>query len=98
MNNKKYYRTVFKLEVLSDQPMAGVGFNLEEIAFEISEGHCSGMFLDEEVEECDTKRISELLENQGSDPSFLVQEEDKEEIQRRDEKNGLYPHWWNDSN
>ena len=25
-------------------------------------------------------------------------EEDKKEIQRRDEKNGLYPHWWNDSN
>jgi len=25
-------------------------------------------------------------------------EEDEEEIQRRDEKNGLYPHWWNDSN
>ena len=28
----------------------------------------------------------------------LSEEEDKEEIQRRDEKNGLYPHWWNDSN
>tara|TARA_R110000751_G_scaffold124468_2_gene225669 strand:- start:836 stop:1120 length:285 start_codon:yes stop_codon:yes gene_type:complete len=24
--------------------------------------------------------------------------EDLEEIQRRDEKNGLYPHWWDDSN
>ena len=73
-SNKKYYRTVFKIEILSDEPMAGVGFNLEGLAYEISEGHCSGMFLDEEVEECDEKRITELLENQGSDASFLIEE------------------------
>jgi len=91
-SNKKYYRTVFKIEVLSDEPMAGIGLNLEGIAYEISEGHCSGMFLEEEVEECDEKRISELLENQGSDPSFLV------EVKEDEDTTWLSPHWWNDSN
>ena len=72
-NNKKYYRTVFKIEVLSDEPI-GPGIGLEDIAYEISEGHCSGMFLDEEVEECNEERIIELLKKQGSDPSFLTEE------------------------
>ena len=72
-SNKKYYRTVFKIEVLSSEPIED-GIGLEEIAYEISEGHCSGMFLDDEVEECDEKRITELLENQGSDASFLIEE------------------------
>jgi len=71
-SNKKYYRTVFKIEVLSNEPIED-GIGLEEIAYEISEGHCSGMFLDDEVEECDEKRIRELLENQGSDASFLIE-------------------------
>ena len=59
------------------------------------------MFLDSEVEECIEERITVLLEKHGSDPTFLVEEidpEDEEEIQRRDEKNGLYPHWWDVSN
>ena len=72
-SNKKYYRTVFKIEVLSDEPIED-GIGLEEIAYELSEGQWSGMFLDEEVEECDEKRITELLENQGSDASFLIEE------------------------
>ena len=72
-SNKKYYRTVFKIEVLSDEPIKD-GIGLEEIANEIYEGNYSGMFLDDEVEECDEKRITELLENQGSDASFLIEE------------------------
>ena len=36
----------------------------------------------------------ELIE----DSAVYKIEEDEEESQRRDEKNGLYPHWWNDSN
>ena len=52
-NNKKYYRTVFKIEVLSSEPIKD-GIGLKEIANE--------------------KRITELLENQGSDASFLIEE------------------------
>jgi len=37
----------------------------------------------------------ELIEDSAV---YKIDEEDEEEIQRRDEKNGLYPHWWNDSN
>jgi len=32
------------------------------------------MFLDEEVEECDEERITELLKNQKSDASFVIEE------------------------
>ena len=82
-NNKKYYRTVYKFEVLSDEPMSDI-IDLDTIHYEVTEGHCSGMFLDSEVEECDKERITELLKNQGSDPTFLVEEEESH-------------HWWNDS-
>ena len=40
----------------------------------------------------------ELIEDSAAYKIDEEDEEDKEEIQRRDEKNGLYPHWWNDSN
>ena len=83
-SNKKYYRTVFKIEVLSDEPMPDI-IDLDTIHYEVTEGHCSGMFLDSEVEECNKERIVELLKKQGTDPTFLV------EPQQEDH------HWWNDS-
>jgi len=70
----KYYRTVFKIEVLSREPMDG-HLTLADIHYEITDGHCSGMFLESEEEECDAKRISVLLEAQNSDPTFLFEEE-----------------------
>ena len=72
-SNKKYYRTVLKIEILSPEPIED-GIGLDDLSYQIYEGHYSGMFLDEEVEECDEKRITELLENQGSDASFLIEE------------------------
>ena len=72
-SNKKYYRTVFKIEILSPEPIED-GIGLEDLSSQIYEGNYSGVFLDNEVEECDEKRITELLENQGSDASFLIEE------------------------
>jgi len=71
----KYYRTVFKYEVLSNEPLGHPG--LEEIAYHCTEGHCSGMFLEIEVEVVSENEIGKLLIAQGSDPSFLIEEDEQ---------------------
>lgn len=72
------YRIVYKIEVLADSPIHQEPLSLKDIAYEITDGHCSGVFLDTEVEEVSKERMSELLIAQGSDPSFLLGEEEKE--------------------
>ena len=37
-NNKKYYRTVYRIEVLSDEPMPDM-IDLDTIHYEVTEGH-----------------------------------------------------------
>ena len=39
-----------------------------------------------------------IIMERSIETEYFVEAENEEEIQRRDEKNGLYPHWWNDSN
>jgi hypothetical protein len=69
----RYYRTVFTYEVLTKgEPMTDVG--LRELEYHTTEGHASGMFLSETVEEVTAERMAELLINQGSDPEFLFEE------------------------
>jgi hypothetical protein len=41
---KKLYRTVIQIEVLSDEPYNGS--DLETIAYDITDGHCSGLISD----------------------------------------------------
>lgn len=67
-----YYRNVFSIEVLSDQPLAAL-LDLAELGYMITEGECSG-----QVEQVVTnERVSEavmavLLKAQGSSPDFLI--------------------------
>ena len=70
----KLYRIVYKIEVLTDSPLHHEPLSLTDIAYEITEGHSSGIFLDTEVEEVTKERMSELLIAQGSDPEFLLGE------------------------
>jgi len=72
------YRIVYSIEVLADSPLHQEPLSLKDIAYEITEGHASGQFLDTEVEEVSRERMSELLVAQGSDPSFLLGEEEEE--------------------
>lgn len=69
-----YFRTVFKYEVLSDEPLGNP--SLAEISYQCTEGHCSGMFLEKEVEVVSQSEIENLLIEQGSDPNFLTQEDE----------------------
>jgi hypothetical protein len=73
-SDRKFYRTVIELEVLSDQPLGQ--FELETIVYEITEGSWSGVdtiVLQEEVSE---GQLKELLIAQGSDPEFMLNDSD----------------------
>jgi len=67
------YRTLFVVEVLSNTPVAN--YDLRDIAYEISEGDCSGRVAVLDDREVDKKDMTKLLQSQGSDPSFLIYEE-----------------------
>lgn len=66
---KHFYRTIFKIEVLSDELVGEL--DLEQINYAITDGHCSGDITIESQLEISPKQMAELLIAQGSDPEFL---------------------------
>lgn len=66
---KKYFKTIITFEVLSqDKPWLG---SLEHLAYDVTEGDCSGQFLDTEIIELSPDEARLALINQGSDPGFF---------------------------
>jgi hypothetical protein len=71
MTKRKFYRTVIKVEVLSEGPIPN-GMSLDKVNFHIVEGDCSG-----KVEwtvtndEINGHVAAMLLREQGSDPGFF---------------------------
>jgi hypothetical protein len=66
-----YYKSVFQIEILSNEPYENEFPTLNSLHHDITTGHCSG-YLTLESEELVTKeQMHVLLENQGSDPTFL---------------------------
>jgi predicted metal-binding protein len=79
MTDRKFYKTVIQVEVLSEEP-----FDYEDLAdvySAITEGDCSGKLSTWSQEVLDGKQAADALINQASDPSFfmLTQEGDDEE-------------------
>ena len=72
------YRRIIVLEVLSDVDPSSAG--IEDIAYQISEGDWSGAILSDTTTVVDAGTMRQLLINQGSDPTFLVPEDDGSEI------------------
>jgi len=70
MSKRKFYRTVFQYEVLSEEPLPDC-MTLEQISYETMEGHCSGMFLETTKQEVTARSMVTLLLAQGSDPEFF---------------------------
>ena len=66
----KFYRTEFKVVLLSDRPMANL--DIRQIAMEMTTGDASGELKCVSAEEVPRDKISEMLIAQGSDPSFLI--------------------------
>lgn len=72
-SKRKFYRSVFKIEVLSERPLPPL--SLEQIAYEITEGESSGDLVREKLEVVDAKKMAKLLMKQGSDPGFFQLDE-----------------------
>ena len=68
---QNFYKTVFSIEVLSDEPLYEP-LSLTDIHYLITEGPCSGRFLDTAQEVVTRERMEKLLIQQGSDPEFLL--------------------------
>ena len=72
----KYFRTVFRFEVLSTDEDFGSGMSLADIHYETMNGHASGRFLDGTHNEVSEEDMRKLLEAQGTDPSFLIEDDE----------------------
>jgi hypothetical protein len=74
----KFYRQLFEVEVLSEgEPLNNV--SLQDIDYEITDGHCSGIVKETVREEVTPERMAQLLKAQGSDPEFLLGEDEADE-------------------
>ena len=73
-----FFRTIFTVEVLS-RGQLGDGIPLERVAYEITDGDCSGNITMTE-EQVDGPQMVQLLVSQGSEPEFLGLNEDGQEI------------------
>ena len=74
-----YYRTIYEIEVLSDDARSA-DMSLSDIEYEITEGHCSGTVSCTVHEVVSAEQMAELLLAHGSDPSFLLSDEDMDEM------------------
>ena len=65
-----FYRTDFRVSVLSDGPV--VFDNLQEVHDAITEGHCLGIVDQVHYGEISAKRCANLCYEFGSDPGFFM--------------------------
>lgn len=68
-----FYRTVIKIEVLSEAPYEFI--DLENLIEDIADGPCSGSVSVETTETVDGPTMAQLLMAQGSDPGFFMLDE-----------------------
>ena len=70
-----FWKTVYTVTVLSeDRPLETDDLN--EVAYAIIEGDCSGQVEITETTKVDGPTMARLLEEQGSDPGFFMLNED----------------------
>jgi len=74
-DERKFYQTIVTYEILSDEPLGSM--SLKDIDYECTEGHCSGRFIDTKEVRVSRDVMAKLLVTQGSDPGFLLEEEDE---------------------
>jgi hypothetical protein len=66
---KKFYKTVFTFEVLSEEPLESM--SLSDLEYETSEGHCVGRFGETTSEELTEEQVCDELIEFGSQPEFF---------------------------
>ena len=75
----KYWKTIITVEVLTEDDDPPNFNDLSDVAYEITDGHASGVF-SQSSEEVTEEKMRGLLLEQGSDPDFLIIAEEEEEI------------------
>lgn len=78
LSKRKFYRTVVQVEVLSEEPYDFE--DLEQVRYDITEGHCSGQVTTLPTEEVDGPAMAKLLRGQGSDPEFFELDEQGNDV------------------
>ncbi len=70
MSSRKFYKTTFKIDVLSEEPF-GECLSLGQIDYAISEGDCVGANLRSTEQELTPKQMADALYEVGSEPGFF---------------------------
>ena len=79
-SSRTFYKRTYKIELLSEEPLRD-GLSLETIAYEMTEGHCSGVVIDEGEVEMNALQVAEALIAQGSEPEFFMIDEDGNDLE-----------------
>ena len=74
MSDKKYYKNVFKLVVLSEEPIEDI--DLSDINYEVTEGHWVLHTFVCDPKEVSPKQMVDLLNDAGSEPGFFQLNDD----------------------
>lgn len=81
---KKLYRNVFVVEVLSEEPLPD-GMSLQDIDYEITDGHCSGAITTKHYnQEVTGRKAAKMVMAQGTDPEFFQMNEFGNEVDEDD--------------
>lgn len=73
MKDKKYFKTTYTIEVLTTKETL-TDMGLKDIAYECTDGECSGEIKKSVIKVLTRKQMAKALEEQGSDPNFLLEE------------------------
>ncbi len=80
MTKRKFYKTVISIEVLSEDEFVSDNMSLQDIAYAVTEGDCSGRWETKSVKILNGKQAAKALLKQGTDPEFFWLTKDGEEI------------------
>lgn len=69
MTTRKFYKTIFRVEVLSEEPLGEI--DLGGISYAITDGNCSGRLLEPKSTQLNGKQAARALIAQASDPGFF---------------------------
>ena len=78
---RDFYKTVFRIEVLSEEEPIGEDVDLATINYLITDGHCSGIVTRDSPEKMSAPEMARLLLAQGSDPEFFRLDEQGNELE-----------------
>jgi hypothetical protein len=88
MNSRKFYKTIFTVEVLSEREPVSDDLSLEEIEKGFIDGNWSGKVTCESEEISAQEAAYELMEH-GSEPEFFGLTEDGEDESDEDDEDEL---------